>query len=76
MSQVMLDYARKEIICSLAIVEAAGGKDAANLMVEAHLQALSTYLRGSIGSEAAFEVFSRYADEIIRPTVDARAVRS
>lgn len=76
MTQILLDYARKEIICSLAIVENAAGKEMVNLMVEAHLQALSTYLRGSIGAEAAFEVFSRYADEIIRPAADARAVRS
>ncbi|MGR4927332.1 hypothetical protein ACIPUD_11045 [Bradyrhizobium sp. CAR08] len=76
MSQVLLDYARKEIICSLAIVENAAGKEMVHLMVEAHLQALSTYLRGSIGAEAAFEVFSRYADEIIQPAVDAGAVRS
>lgn len=76
MSQILQDYARKEIIVSLAIVENAGGKDMVNLMIEAHLQALSTYLRGSIGSEAAFEVFARYADEIIKPVVDAGAVRS
>lgn len=76
MSQIMLDYARKDIICALAVIENEGGKDVVHLVIEAHLQALSTYLRGSIGAEAAYETFSRYADEIIQATVDVRAVRS
>ncbi|WP_027578437.1 hypothetical protein [Bradyrhizobium sp. Ai1a-2] len=67
---IMQDYARKECIVSLMVVEHAGGKAAANLVVEAHLQAIATYLKGSIGPRAAYDVFSRHADEIIRPTLD------
>lgn len=73
---ILQEYARKEMICALAIVENEGGKEVVNLVVEAHLQALATYLKGSIGTQGAFEVFSRYADEIIKPTVDGKAVRS
>jgi hypothetical protein len=66
------DYARKECIMSLAIVENAGGKDVANMIVDAHLQAIATYLKGSIGAKAACEVFYRFADEIIAPSDQSR----
>jgi hypothetical protein len=72
MTQVIQEYARKEIICSLAIVENAAGKEMVTVMIDAHLQAIATYLVGSVGVAAAFEVFSRYADEIITPVAETK----
>lgn len=70
-STIMKDYARKECIVSLMTVEHAGGKDVAAMVVDAHLQAIAAYLIGSIGREEAYNVFSRYADEVIQPTLPA-----
>lgn len=68
---IMHDYARKECIVSLMTVESAGGKEAATMVVDAHLQAIATYLIGSVGRQAAYDVFARYADEVIKPSLAA-----
>ncbi|WP_050400427.1 hypothetical protein [Bradyrhizobium embrapense] len=70
-STIMKDYARKECIASLMTVEHAGGKDVAALVIDAHLQAIASYLVGSIGREKTYDVFSRFADEVIKPTLPA-----
>lgn len=68
---IIRDYARKECIVSLMTVEHAGGKEVATMVVDAHLQAIAAYLIGAIGREKAYNVFSRYADEVIKPTLPA-----
>lgn len=68
---IIKDYVRKECIVSLMTVESAGGKEVATLVVDAHLQAIATYLVGSVGRQAAYDVFARYADEVIKPTLPA-----
>lgn len=73
---ITTDYARKECIYGLSTVEADHGKAVANQVVDGNLQAIALYLTGSIGAEAAFETFTRHADEIIRPVIEARVKQS
>jgi predicted fused transcriptional regulator/phosphomethylpyrimidine kinase len=71
-SSLIKDYARKECIVGLMSMEHAHGKAVTNLVVDATVEAIAIYLKGSIGAEAAFNVLTRHADEIIRPQVEAR----
>jgi len=65
-------YVRKECIFSLSTTEHVHGKAVTNLVVDAHIEAIAIYLKGSIGAEAAFNVLTRHAEEIIGPVVNAR----
>lgn len=66
------DFIRKEGICALATIESLEGKGVAGVVVDAQLEAISIYLRGSIGAEAAFNVLTRHAESIITPLVQSR----
>jgi hypothetical protein len=68
--QVIRDYARKECIYDLATIEHIHGTAVAGAVVEARLEAIALWLKGSVGAEAAFNVFTRHAEEIIRPLTD------
>jgi hypothetical protein len=71
-SQAIKDYARKECIYGMSTVEHIHGKAVAGIVVEGNLEAIALYLTGSIGAEAAFNVLTRHADEIIRSTINAQ----
>jgi predicted fused transcriptional regulator/phosphomethylpyrimidine kinase len=71
-SSLIKDYARKECIVGFATVEHEHGKAVAGLVVDANLEAIAIYLKGSIGAEAAFNVLTRHAEEIIRPVINSR----
>lgn len=70
-SPLLQDYIRKDRIVELMQVEHVHGKDAGTAVAEGNLEALAAYLKGSLGAEAAFDVFTRHAEEIIRPAVNA-----
>lgn len=71
-ASLIKDYARKECIVSLATMEASHGKAVTSLVIKANLEAMAIYLKGSVGAEVAFNIFTRATDEIIRPMVNAR----
>lgn len=70
-SSLIKDYARKEFIVELARTENEHGKAHTNVVVDAVLEAIAVYLKGSIGAQAAFNVLTRHAEEVIRPHVEA-----
>ena len=75
-ASLIKEYARKECIFGFATVEDKHGKAIAGLVIEGNLEAIALYLKGSLGAEAAFNVLTRHAEEIIKPLVETRRSRA
>jgi hypothetical protein len=66
---------RKDMICRLAMLEATLGKEIANAFAEGSIDAATTFLTGSIGASAAYDLVQQRADAIGAPIMADRAKR-